>query len=158
MASTHPHPDRQTHGFPARLRQRLEHFGSAGTLALAIQRSESAVRKWLRGQSEPSVTDLRAICEVTQTQIDWLVTGHGSPEEAPILREPSPAYGTGSQAPLDLGLLEHVLGAVEARLRETGIALPAFKQATLIAACYDLARDGDGPDPQVIAQLVRLAG
>ena len=149
---------RQSSGFPARLRERLGRFGSAQALALAIQRSESAVRKWLRGRSEPSVTDLRAICEVTQTRIDWLVTGRGSPEESAVLRDPTAPYGQAPRLPLDLALLESVVGAVESELRQSGTTLPAFKQATLIAACYDLARDGGGPDPQVIARLVKLAG
>lgn len=156
--STPPIETRQTSGFPARLRERLGRFGSAQALALAIQRSESAVRKWLRGRSEPSVTDLRAICEVTQTRIDWLVTGRGSPEEAAVLRDPSPPYGEAARPPLELALLETVVGAVEAELRQSATTLPVFKYATLIAACYDLARDEGAPDPQVIARLVKLAG
>ena len=156
--SISPIEARQASGFPARLRERLGRFGSAQALALAIQRSESAVRKWLRGHSEPSVTDLRAICEVTQTRIDWLVTGRGSPEEATVLRDPSPHYGAASGQALDLALLEAVVGAVEAELRQSDTTLPAFKHATLIAACYDLARDEGGPDPQLIARLVKLAG
>lgn len=155
MSSQVP-PVPQSGGFPARLRQRLERFGSAGALALAIQRSESAVRKWLRGQSEPSVRDLRAVCEVTQTRIEWLVSGRGTPEEAPVLRDPSPPYGEAG-VPLDLARLEAVIGAVETQLRERDTTLAPFKHATLIAACYDLARDGVA-DPAVIARLVRLAG
>ncbi len=156
--STHQDATGQRSGFAARLRQRLERFGSAAALALAIQRSESAVRKWMRGQSEPSVTDLRALCEVTQTRIDWLVTGRGAPEEAAVLHEPTPPYGPGARSPLDVGLLESVLGAVEAQLRETGTTLPLLKQATLIATCYHLSHAGGGPDAEVIARLVKLAG
>ena len=44
-----------------------------------------AIRKWLRGQSEPAVSDLRAICEVTQTNVEWLVMGRGDP--AGIVRQ-----------------------------------------------------------------------
>ena len=153
----HSRAIRQTSGFPARLRERLERIGNAGALALAIQRSESAVRKWLRGRSEPSVTDLRAICEVTQTRIDWLVTGRGSPEEAPLLRDPGAPYGEAAELRLDLALLEAVVGAVEAELRATGTTLPGVKHATLIAACYDLAREGGRPEPEGIARLVKLA-
>ena len=64
-------------GFAARLRQVLKGHGSASSLAKAIARSEGAVRKWLRGESEPNVTDLRAVCDVTETRIEWLVTGAG---------------------------------------------------------------------------------
>ncbi len=48
-------------GFAARLREVIDAYGSASGLAKAIERSEGAVRKWLRGESEPNVTDLRAV-------------------------------------------------------------------------------------------------
>src|SRR6185437_17137973 len=64
-------------GFATRLRSVVEAHGSANGIAKAIARSEGAVRKWLRGESEPNVTDLRALSEVTQTRIEWLVTGEG---------------------------------------------------------------------------------
>ena len=144
-------------GFAVRLRERLERFGSAAALALAIQRSESAVRKWLRGQSEPNVTDLRAICEVTQTRLDWLVTGRGSADPAEGLREPDATYGAGAQ-PLDLALLERVIEMVESHLRAGATVVPPLKHAALITACYDLSRESGNPDAQVIARLVKLAG
>lgn len=151
------HHTRPHDGFPARLRERLERFGSVSALALAIHRSESAVRKWLRGQSEPSVTDLRALCEVTGTRIEWLVTGKGPPEGAALLRDPGSNYGENNKAALELPLLETVIAAVDTRLSETGTTLPASKHATLIAACYDLACESNGLDTQVIARLVTLA-
>src|SRR5262245_7767563 len=65
-------------GFPSRLREALDSYGSTSAFAKAINRSEGAVRKWLKGQSEPSVTDLRAICEITNSNVEWLVFGRGS--------------------------------------------------------------------------------
>src|SRR5256885_15895616 len=69
-----------TGGFALRLREVIDAYGSANSIAKAIERSEGAVRKWLRGESEPNVTDLRTLCEQTQTSIEWLVTGRGSRE------------------------------------------------------------------------------
>src|SRR5262245_33278570 len=63
--------------FAARLRQAVEAYGSVTAVARGIDRSEGAVRKWLRGASEPNVTDLRALCALTGASIDWLVTGQG---------------------------------------------------------------------------------
>jgi transcriptional regulator with XRE-family HTH domain len=76
-------------GFPARLRYVVNSYGSANALAGAIERSEGALRKWLRGKSEPTVSDLRAICEATHTSIEWLVTGRGDPKGFGI-RSPAP--------------------------------------------------------------------
>lgn len=150
-------PEQPAHGFAARLRERLERFGSAAALARAIERSESAVRKWLRGQSEPNVTDLRAICEVTQTRVHWLVTGDGPADQSEVLRESPAPYGPGAPA-LDLALLERVVDALESHLRVAATVVPPGKHAALIAACYDLSRESGSPDAQGIARLVKLAG
>ena len=85
----------ESSGFAARLREVIDAYGSASALAKAIDRSEGAVRKWLRGESEPNVTDLRCVCEQTATSIEWLVTGNGLRETQPqgmhdSVREPSP--------------------------------------------------------------------
>src|SRR5215472_1725238 len=74
---TDRHERQASGGFASRLRQVIDAYGSANSIAKAIERSEGAVRKWLRGESEPNVTDLRTLCEQTQTNIEWLVTGHG---------------------------------------------------------------------------------
>src|SRR4029079_9780130 len=78
-------------GFPARLRQVIDSYGNTSSLAREIERSEGALRKWLRGLSEPNVSDLRAICEVTHTSVEWLVMGRGQRQAS--VREHSPGGG-----------------------------------------------------------------
>jgi transcriptional regulator with XRE-family HTH domain len=141
-------------GFAARLRQVLRAHGSASALAKAIGRSEGAVRKWLRGESEPNVTDLRAICEMTQTRIEWLASGQG-PREAAGVADAAPADG--GHALLDLRLLEAVMSAIDQQLSAADLELTAPKRSALIAAAYDLARDRKGLDAEAVARLVRLA-
>lgn len=151
-------------GFAARLRQVLKAHGSASSLAKAIARSEGAVRKWLRGESEPNVTDLRTLCEVTQTRIEWLVTGEGLRQAQPeadsgaAVREPLPHYRHPLRGALDLPLLEAVMAAADEQLRTAGLDLPPAKRSALIAAAYDLARDRGSVDAEAVARLVRLAG
>ena len=148
-------------GFAERLRQVLKTHGSASSLAKAIARSEGAVRKWLRAESEPNVTDLRALARVTQTRIEWLVTGEGpaeaQPESASGVREAPPPYGLSPHGTLDLSLLEAVLTATDEQLRSAGLELPAAKRSALIAAAYDLARGRNAVDAEAIARLVKLA-
>jgi len=155
--------EKKEHGeFAARLRAVVQSHGSANGLAKAIHRSEGAVRKWLRGESEPNVTDLRSVCEHTQTSIEWLVTGHGR-REAPAggmahgdTRSPQrdpPAERTA----LDYTLLEGVLEAIEEELRNGQRALPSGKQSVLIAALYDLCEQRREVDREAVARLVRLA-
>jgi transcriptional regulator with XRE-family HTH domain len=142
------HERQEAGGFAARLRQVLKGHGSASGLAKAIERSEGAVRKWLRGESEPNVTDLRAICQATQTRIHWLVTGEGARELQAESEEASA---------LDLPLLEAVIGATDAQLRAAGLDLSPPRRSALIAAAYDLARGRNAVDAEAVARLVRLA-
>lgn len=148
-------------GFAARLRQVLKAHGSASSLAKAIARSEGAVRKWLRGESEPNVTDLRALCEVTRIRIEWLVMGAGPPQMQPEsvaghpVKETPPPYRM--HGTLDLPLLEAVLAAADAQLRAAGLDLSPAKRSALVAAAYDLARGRNAVDAEAVARLVRLA-
>jgi len=150
-------------GFAARLRQVLKTHGSASGLAKAIARSEGAVRKWLRGESEPNVTDLRTVCQVTQTRVEWLVSGEGPREALPEsdadtwVREGAPLYRQPSHGTLDLPLLEEVMTAVDEQVRATTLDLSPAKRSALIAAAYDLARERNAVDAQAVARLVRLA-
>lgn len=150
-------------GFAARLRQVLKAHGSASALAKAIGRSEGAVRKWLRGESEPNVTDLRALSQVTQIRIEWLVTGEGprhaqpEPDAGPVAGEASPSHRQSPHGSLDLPLLEAVMAAADEQLRAAGLDLPAARRSALIAAAYDLARGRNTVDTEAVARLVRLA-
>ncbi|MFI4909745.1 MAG: hypothetical protein ACHQHL_16855 [Steroidobacterales bacterium] len=161
--NTGRHDRQQAGGFATRLRQVLRGHGSASSLAKAIARSEGAVRKWLRGESEPNVTDLRTLCEVTQTHIEWLVTGEGLRQMHPdsdtgaAVRESPPPYRHSPHGALDLPLLEAVLAAADAQLRAACIELSPAKRSALIAAAYDLARGRNAVDAEAVARLVRLA-
>ena len=61
-------------GLPTRLRQVMPK-GKVTSLANEIGRSEGALRKWLRGESEPNMTDLRHLSVATGVSIEWLVVG-----------------------------------------------------------------------------------
>jgi len=141
----------------------LKAHGSASSLAKAIARSEGAVRKWLRGESEPNVTDLRTLSQVTQTRLEWLVTGEGlrqmhpESEAGQAVRETPPPYRHPPHGTLDLALLEAVMAAADQQLRAAGLELSPAKRSALIAAAYDSARGRNAVDAEAVARLVRLA-
>jgi transcriptional regulator with XRE-family HTH domain len=147
-------------GFAARLREVIDAYGSASGLAKAIERSEGAVRKWLRGESEPNVTDLRSVCEHTATSIEWLVTGRGQREaQPPGVRDASPLpYENAPREQLNLQLLEGILLAVQEELRSAAIELPLLKQSMLVVTLYDLCHERKEVDREAVARLVKLAG
>jgi transposase-like protein len=153
-------PDRHerqvTGGFAARLRQLVDAYGSANSIAKAIDRSEGAVRKWLRAESEPNVTDVRALCEHTQTSVEWLVTGRG-PRDLVRAHEASASADENAAGKLDHILLEAILEAVEVEIRRAGSELPPPKRSMLVVALYDLFRDSRAVDVDAVARLIRLA-
>ncbi len=151
--------ERQEHGgFAARLRSVVEAHGSANGIAKAIDRSEGAVRKWLRGESEPNVTDLRSLCDETHTSIEWLVTGRGRREAAGLQETASAAYGDAGHEPLDYPLLEGIMDAVDEELRNTALELPTTKKSMLVVTLYDMCHARKEIDREAVARLVRLAG
>jgi len=152
--------ERQEHGgFAARLRSVVETHGSANGIAKAIDRSEGAVRKWLRGESEPNVTDLRSLCEETHTSIEWLVTGRGRRDAAnPGLQERAPPYESTGHEALDYPLLEGVIGAIDQELRNVGLDLPSTKKSMLVVTLYDVCHARKEVDREAVVRLVRLAG
>jgi len=147
-------------GFAVRLREVIDAYGSASGLAKTIERSEGAVRKWLRGESEPNVTDLRAVCEQTGTSIEWLVTGRGVRDAlAPGVRDAAPQpYQAAAREPLNGQLLEGILLAVQEELRNAGLELPLLKQSMLVVTLYELSHERKEVDREAVVRLVRLAG
>jgi hypothetical protein len=135
----------ESSGFAARLREVIDAYGSASGLAKAIDRSEGAVRKWLRGESEPNVTDLRCVCEQTGTSIELRDT-------------PPPPYKNSIHEPLNTQLLEGILLAVQEELRNAGLDLPLLKQSMLVVTLYDLSYERKEVDREAVARLVKLAG
>jgi transcriptional regulator with XRE-family HTH domain len=148
----------ETSGFATRLREVIDAYGSASGLAKAIDRSEGAVRKWLRGESEPNVTDLRAVCDQTGTNIEWLVANRGLREAQPQVVRDAALQNT-QRAPLpDLSLLEEILVSVQEELRNAGLELPPRKLAMLVATLYELCHERKEVDREAVVRLVRLAG
>lgn len=146
-------------GFAARLREVIDAYGSANGLAKAIGRSEGAVRKWLRGDSEPNVTDLRSICEQTGTNIEWLVTGRGQREAPPqgVHDTTPPAYKNTAREQVSMQLLEGILTAVQEELHSAGLSLPLLKQSMLVVTLYDLCYERKEVDREAVVRLVKLA-
>jgi transcriptional regulator with XRE-family HTH domain len=145
----HRPSDQEPEGFALRLRRVIDAHGGASALARVIARSEGAVRKWLRAESEPNVTDLRAICAATATDIAWLVCGTSEPARGTI------AAADGASA--DCALLEMLLLRVDAELAKAHLVLASTQRSALIVTLYQLFRDKQCIDPEALTRLVRLA-
>jgi hypothetical protein len=123
-------------GFPLRLRQVVSSYGSTNALASHIERSEGAIRKWLRGQSEPGVSDLRAICLATNTSVEWLVMGRGDRKPKERIDDPSGSDPKPLGA-VNPGLMEDVIESVGLDTKFEGVALTSKKCSALLTLVYN---------------------
>ena len=130
----------------------IDTHGGASALARVIARSEGAVRKWLRAESEPNVTDLRAICEATATSIAWLVSGSGE-RSGMAPDESAPRDGASAEC----ALLEALLERVDAELAKAHLVLASTQRSALIVTLYQIFREKHSIDPEALTRLVRLA-
>ncbi len=91
-----PTGDREA--FVTRLHFVLEHWPSADKLARAAGISPSALRKWLRGEAEPSRERLIAFADTAGVPIAWLVRGEGVPPSLHREQASDPAAGGAASA------------------------------------------------------------
>jgi transcriptional regulator with XRE-family HTH domain len=144
-------------GFAARLRHTAERCGGASALARAIGRSEGAIRKWIRGSSEPNVSDLCAICRVSGASVAWLAAGEPPEPQGHQVREALVPYNAQPARALDDELLESVLEALEEETRAKGTSMPPAKRSAAAVALYGLSRPAGRVDRGAAARLVKLA-
>jgi hypothetical protein len=147
-------------GFPARLRQVIDSYGNTSSLAREIERSEGAVRKWLRGLSEPNVSDLRRICEISNTSVEWLVMGRG--ERAVSFGDPGQGVGESrganpELAPLNYKLMDEVVRSIR---HESPVLLgnevQPEKQSSVITTVYNMSRRSRVVDAEEVSRIVGL--
>ncbi len=134
-------------GFATRL-ARAKGALSTNAFAQKCGISESIFRKYLAGVSVPGADKLVDIARVAGVSLVWLATGQGHSADAPdaIIR-----------GPVDVDLLETILGSVEEGLDEIGGTLTPPKKAKLVAALYSLYRRSEDVRKAPVLELVRLA-
>lgn len=143
-------------GFAARLRGVIDAHGGASVLARAIHRSEGALRKWMRAESEPNVTDLRAICEATSTPVAWLVSG-ADERDASLSTSAPPIDVASPHRPPDYALLESLIERVDHELAGARLLITSAKRAALIVTLYQLFQPTKTIDQEALMRLIKLA-
>lgn len=121
-----------------------------------IGRSEGAVRKWLRAESEPNVSDLRAICSSCGANAEWLINGLGDSGLIPQgVRETPASYG----APplMDDDLLEDIMIAVDEASDASGAKIAINTKSSMVTLLYGLCRASGTVDRAAVSRLLKLA-
>jgi transcriptional regulator with XRE-family HTH domain len=146
----------ESDGFAARLRQVVDSYGSTSSLARVINRSEGALRKWMRGQSEPSVSDLKSLCEATGTNVEWLVMGRGEPKGMAV-REPPLPYGTEEPLPpLNYKLMDDVVLTVRLESKVAGAPVTPEKCSSILTTVYNMSRTTRRVDREGAERIIGL--
>ncbi|HLZ64640.1 MAG TPA: S24 family peptidase [Aliidongia sp.] len=156
MASFSQQHGAERRAFVARLQFVLDHWPSADRLAKAAGVSPSALRKWLRGEAEPSRERLITFADAAGVEIAWLVRGEG---EQPNLEDTSAkqrdaASDSATRSPVDdFLLLPHRPKAAAA-----GSGRPAPEHpAEFIAFRHDWIRTAFDLDPEQV-MLISAVG
>lgn len=104
------------------------------------------------GTRLPQAEGLRALAE-SGIDLNWLLTGKGQMRHDVSANE---------ALPVDEGLLETCIEAVEEELARAGRTLPPAKKAKAVSALYELLADEEGeerrPNVKVVQQFIKLAG
>ena len=134
--------------FVARLQFVLDHWPSADKLAKAAGVSPSALRKWLRGEAEPSRERLITFADAAGVEIAWLVRGEG---DQPNLRDISNRRHEGGDRPPtdEFLLLPHKPKAAAAG---SGRPAPEYP-AEFIAFRHDWIRTVFDLDPEQVTLI-----
>ncbi len=141
--------------FVARLQFVLDHWPSADKLAKAAGVSPSALRKWLRGEAEPSRERLIAFADAAGVEIAWLVRGEG---DRPQLKDSSSRLQEASapgrpQSPVsDFLLLPHRPKAAAAGSGKPAPEIPA----EFIAFHHDWIRTTFDLDPKEVMLIAAV--
>ena len=140
--------------FVTRLHFVLEHWPSADKLARAAGISPSALRKWLRGEAEPSRERLIAFADTAGVPIAWLVRGEGAPPTLHRERATDPAAEE-SDAALPRAFIALPRRATAAA---AGAGNPDSEQTVeFLAFRHDWLRTNFSLHPQDV-QLIRAVG
>lgn len=84
--------------FAQRLQHIIQHWPSADRLARSAGVSPSALRKWLRGEAEPSRDRLIALAQAATVDLAWLATGLGDAPKFETRETESNGAGRASRA------------------------------------------------------------
>ncbi|WKS99759.1 helix-turn-helix domain-containing protein [Gallibacterium salpingitidis] len=86
-------------GFSKRMEILIEeHGGSIATFAQKLDVSPPTVARWLKGQADPTRTNMIKISQATGVSLEWLATGNCADTVPSIHTEPEPTIEQALQA------------------------------------------------------------
>lgn len=124
--------------FQDRVELLIRLHGSAAEVARLCGVSESVLRKWRGGESDPSRSHLVALALGTGASIQWLATGEGETPGALLAKEPGGTYGAA------LDRLKEVNAFVVQTAEAAGYELPHYLGGALVELILQNALTREG--------------
>ncbi len=130
--------DTNSDQFPERIKSLAKEAGGNSEFARRCNVSESVVRSWIKGDSDPSRKRISAISDAFNVNLLWLVDGEGIK-----YKDGQSPYAEGYAYELDLEGLQIAIEAIERVLERENKELPAERKAQAIRLAYEILTEED---------------
>lgn len=146
--------DDENDAFKQRISVAITNAGGVTKVANLTGYSQSVIRKWRSGQSDPTRKALVALARAGKVSISWLATGEGDLEG----KEPVPTQPPQPEFELDLENLEEVAAKVLAMLEKHRPDISARAKARIVRLVYEFyMRQGKPMDEASLNNVIELA-
>lgn len=136
--------------FSERINLAIDQVGDTKDLSEKMGVSQSTLKSWCSGSSEPSRSHLLKMSEVTKLSVGWLASGEGSPYIRPSA-SPPPTH-------VDLDSLEKIIALSRKQSMKKNLILKPEAEARLIRLAYEFyLRQGGRTDDACLKNLLELA-
>lgn len=139
--------------FTDRMNVAIRKGGGVTNMAHRTGLSESVLRKWRSGASDPKRSDLVKVADAAGVSVEWLATGR---EDVPGITEDGATYTATPR--VDLDQLEEVIAKTRRRFKERGLDLTPESEARVIRLIYEFyTREGKPMDEASLNNIIELA-
>ena len=144
----------ETDEFSERLTQVVDRSGlSRAEFARRIEVGDTTLKNYMLGKTQPSVKELRAIVEVGQVALPWLIFG-GDVAASMSAQGPTTQYDAGGRHLYSREFIALVHEAMEEEIAAVGSQPSPKKRADLLSAFLYLFKPHDTIEREAIRMLI----
>lgn len=141
-----------------------QHGGNVSVFAQKLEVSPPTVTRWIKGEADPSRTNLIKISEALDVSLEWLATGNGREKrEFNIIKETQPNYNTSKiqtkdgEVVVNKAKLQEAIETLEEVLVITNKEMEPAGKAQMIWAFYELLTQENSEKEKMIGLLKLVA-
>ncbi|HGO5810898.1 TPA: helix-turn-helix domain-containing protein [Mannheimia haemolytica] len=140
-----------------------QHGGNVSAFAQKLEVSPPTVTRWIKGEADPSRTNLIKISEALDVSLEWLATGKGREKrEFNIIKDTQPNYTSKLQTKdgeivVNKAKLQEAIETLEEVLEITNKEMKPAGKAQMIWAFYELLTQDNSQKEKMIGLLKLVA-